>query len=87
MVGHCLLLRGLASRGVAIFRGIPYSACTTGPDRFMPPLKPEPWPGVHNCLSYGHSCPEAGTGAIENDAGGRNEDCLGLRVCPGTPSA
>jgi para-nitrobenzyl esterase len=40
----------------------------------MPPVKPEPWPGVRNCLSYGHSCPEAGTGVIENDAGAPNRD-------------
>ncbi len=40
----------------------------------MPPQKPEGWSGVRNCLSYGHSCPQGGTGVIENDAGGRNTD-------------
>lgn len=67
-------VRGFTSRGVAIFRGIPYGMSTTGPNRFMPPQKPEPWPGVRNCFSYGHSCPEGGTGVIENDARGRNTD-------------
>jgi para-nitrobenzyl esterase len=67
-------VRGFSSRGVAVFRGIPYGASTTGQSRFMPPVKPEPWPGVRNCLSYGHSCPQAGTGVIENDARGRNTD-------------
>ena len=44
-------VRGYTNRGVAIFRGIPYGASTTGANRFMPPKKPEPWPGVRNCLS------------------------------------
>ncbi|HZT31967.1 MAG TPA: carboxylesterase family protein [Bryobacteraceae bacterium] len=67
-------VRGFTSRGVEVFRGIPYGASTTGPNRFMPPAKPEPWAGVRNCLSYGHACPQAGTGVIENDRGGRNTD-------------
>lgn len=67
-------VRGFTSRGVAVFRGIPYGASTTGADRFLPPKKPEPWPAVRNCLSYGHSCPQAGTGLIENDSGGRSTD-------------
>jgi para-nitrobenzyl esterase len=67
-------IRGFSSRGVAVFRGIPYGASTTGANRFLPASKPEPWAGVRNCLSYGHSCPQAGTGVIENDAGGRSRD-------------
>jgi para-nitrobenzyl esterase len=64
--------RGFDSRGVAVFRGIPYGASTTGQNRFMPPVKPEAWAGARNSLSYGHSCPQAGTGVIQNDASGRN---------------
>jgi para-nitrobenzyl esterase len=67
-------VRGYSSRGVAVFRGVPYGASTTGANRFMPPVKPEPWSGVRNCLSYGHSCPDSGTGPIENDAQRRNTD-------------
>src|SRR6185295_10562970 len=67
-------VRGFTSRGVGVFRGIPYGASTTAANRFMPPKKAEPWPGVRNCLSYGHSCPQAGTGVIEHDAGARNTD-------------
>jgi para-nitrobenzyl esterase len=67
-------VRGFGSRGVAVFRGIPYGASTTGANRFMPPVKPESWPGVRNCLSYGHSCPDGGTGAIGNDSCARNTD-------------
>ncbi|HYW43780.1 MAG TPA: carboxylesterase family protein [Bryobacteraceae bacterium] len=67
-------VRGYSSRGVAVFRGIPYGASTTGENRFLPPAKPEPWPGVRNCLSYGHSCPEGSTGPIENDKARRSTD-------------
>jgi para-nitrobenzyl esterase len=67
-------VRGFSSRGVAVFRGIPYGASTTGANRFMPPVKPDPWAGVRNCLSYGHSCPQSGTGVIESDAGARSRD-------------
>ncbi|HKD07141.1 MAG TPA: carboxylesterase family protein [Bryobacteraceae bacterium] len=67
-------VRGFLSSGVVVFRGIPYGASTTGVNRFMPPRKPEPWAGVRNCFSYGHSCPTGGTGVIENDQGGRSTD-------------
>jgi para-nitrobenzyl esterase len=67
-------VRGFSRRGVAIFLGIPYGASTTGQNRFMPPVKPQPWTGARNCLSYGHSCPGSGLGVIENDADVRNTD-------------
>jgi para-nitrobenzyl esterase len=67
-------VRGYSTRGVAVFRGIPYAASTTDENRFMPPARPEPWPGVRNCLSYGHSCPEAGPVPLENDKARRNTD-------------
>ena len=67
-------VRGFTNAGVAVFRGIPYGASTTGANRFMPPVKPEPWAGIRNCLSYGHSCPEGGIGVFENDSGARNTD-------------
>ncbi len=57
-----------------MFLGIPYGGSTTGANRFMPPAKPQPWTGVRNCLNYGHSCPQAGTGVIENDANRRSTD-------------
>jgi para-nitrobenzyl esterase len=67
-------VRGFTNGGVAVFRGIPYGASTTGANRFMPPVKPQPWAGVRNCLSYGHSCPQGGRGVIENDSQARNTD-------------
>jgi hypothetical protein len=46
-------VRGTAGEGVAIFRGIPYGAPTSGPNRFMPPQPAGVWTGVRECVDYG----------------------------------
>jgi para-nitrobenzyl esterase len=35
-------IRGFKRNGVYIFKGVPYGASTSGANRFMPPMKPEP---------------------------------------------
>src|SRR5262245_17034313 len=39
-------VQGIATAGIKEFKGIPYGAPTGGKNRFMPPKKPAPWPGV-----------------------------------------
>jgi para-nitrobenzyl esterase len=56
-------IRGTASRGISAFKGIPYGASTAGKNRFMAPMKPEPWTGVRDALEYGHSAPQTIPGA------------------------
>ena len=51
-------IRGFERNGVYIFKGIPYGASTSGPRRFMPVSKPEPWTGIRNALAYGRVCPQ-----------------------------
>ena len=38
-------VRGMVHNGIHSFKGIPYGASTAGKNRFMPPVKPEPWTG------------------------------------------
>jgi para-nitrobenzyl esterase len=89
-------VRGFVSRGVLVFRGIPYGAPTSGANRFMPPEKPTSWAGVRSCLTYGPGIPsginisENGDNSTRGDednfllyrTGGwqRGEDCLRLNV-------
>jgi para-nitrobenzyl esterase len=82
-------VRGFACNGIHIFRGIPYGASTTGKNRFMPPQKPDPWPGIRSALYYEHVCyspPRESWKHDENaflfhwDDGQPGEDCLRMNV-------
>jgi len=85
------VVRGMASTGIKIFRGIPYGADTGGRNRFMPPRKPPAWSGARNCIGYGPISPQTQSGyrsdysqLIQWDkhvgTGGMSEDCLSLNV-------
>ena len=39
-------VKGYIMNGVYTFMGIPYGADTSGKNRFMPPVKPQPWDGI-----------------------------------------
>jgi para-nitrobenzyl esterase len=82
-------IRGVASDGLHVFKGIPYGASTAGANRFMPPGKPEPWPGVRDATAYAGRSPQAGAGAQRPELAGVwgaldrlpvGEDCLTLHV-------
>ncbi len=87
-------VQGYLLNRVYTFLGIPYGADTSGKNRFMPPLKPEPWSGVRPAVFYGHSAPQEmenrwpnnyGTFADHWNYGDVSEDCLCLNVwTPGT---
>lgn len=66
--------RGLAERGIHVFKGIRYGADTAA-RRFLPPIAPQPWTGVRDALEFGPIAPQLSTG-------GRpiSEDCLHLNV-------
>jgi para-nitrobenzyl esterase len=82
-------VRGYTRNEIHIFKGIPYGASTAGTNRFRPPVKPEPWPGVRSSLHYGSVCPtppRAGWHQDETsflfqwDDGQPGEDCLRINL-------
>lgn len=85
-------LRGLIQRGVSTFKGIPYGATTAGPNRFMPPVKPQPWTGVRDAVQYGPRAPQPfrpmipEIGDALTGSGPMSEDCLTLNVWSGSVS-
>jgi len=60
-------VRGFKRNGVYIFKGLPYGASTSGVNRFMPPVKPEPWSGIRNALQYGRVCPSQDSAHFNTD--------------------
>lgn len=82
-------VQGEVFRGVSIFRGIPYGAPTSGPNRFRAPQPAAPWAGVRACVLYGETAPQAPGRLAEGGFAGnrpeRGEDCLALNIW--TPSA
>jgi para-nitrobenzyl esterase len=94
-------VRGAFQNGVFAFKGIPYADNTTGPNRWMPPVKLDPWAGVKDCLAWGPSCPQTTQdfskvgedfrtyfGANPDVPAMQSEDCLVLNVfTPGLGAA
>jgi para-nitrobenzyl esterase len=60
-------IRGFKRNGIYIFKGVPYGASTAGANRFMPPAKPEPWPGIRNALQFGRVCPSQDSAHFSTD--------------------
>lgn len=81
-------VRGLAERGVAVFRGIPFAQPPVGPLRFAPPATPARWIGVRDATRFGPAASQGGAliGPVMSLGIGRTgEDCLYLNVW--TPGA
>jgi para-nitrobenzyl esterase len=51
-------VKGYMLRGINYFLGIPYGADTSGPNRFMPPEKPQSWTDVFPAVWWGNSAPQ-----------------------------
>ncbi|MBL8771542.1 MAG: carboxylesterase/lipase family protein [Phenylobacterium sp.] len=82
-------LRGLVSGGIKVFKGVPYGADTSGPNRFRPPQPVKKWAGVRDALDYGNVCPQtpgdrrrdyANLIFLDYQPGGMGEDCLNLNL-------
>ncbi len=78
-------LRGYIDERVHVFKGVPYGASTAGANRFMPPLRPEPWTGVRDAFEYGSRAPQVVGGEpaemLPTDPReAQGEDCLVLNL-------
>ncbi|KAH8673387.1 catalytic protein [Xylariales sp. PMI_506] len=65
------------------YKGVPYAAPPTGPNRFKPPQPIVPWEGVKLCDTIGPSCPQAPPDPKYIDllkGHPQSEDCLYLNV-------
>lgn len=78
-------VRGYIHQGIYTYKGIPYAQA----ERFMPPVKPKPWPDVRSSLTYGPVCPLIDpTTTVQDESefvfshnwGYPNEDCLRLNI-------
>jgi para-nitrobenzyl esterase len=50
-------VKGFISRGIYIFKGIPYGDDTSGANRWTVAKKPRPWAGVRSSMMFGNTCP------------------------------
>ena len=76
-------IEGRREGDVCVFRGIPFAAPPTGPNRFRPPQPVETWTGVRTALEFSPIAPQLPS-PLEQILGSRelemNEDCLYLNV-------
>ncbi|MCR5874647.1 carboxylesterase family protein [Phenylobacterium sp. J426] len=76
-------VRGEASGGLNVFRGIPYAAAPTGQRRWRPPARLEPWTGVREAKDFGPAClqPRMPPGGLySSELPQLSEDCLTLNI-------
>jgi len=89
-------VQGEVVDGIYTFKGIPFAADTSGPNRWAAPKDPEPWSDVRDATTFMDRCPQTEndggfTALIENVTGvsapslsnpdaAISEDCLGLNV-------
>jgi para-nitrobenzyl esterase len=82
-------VRGFVLRGINQFLGIPYGADTSEKNRFMPPVKPEPWTDIKPTVWWGNTAPQIMEKRYSNayasfvdhwNYDDVSEDCLKLNV-------
>ena len=90
VVDTCLgRLRGRATDGVAVFKGVPFAAPPFGPNRMRPPRPVTPWPGEREAFEFGPKSPQVpyppGIAEALAEVVGSGEDCLTLNIWAPAP--
>lgn len=74
-------VQGKFEDGVRKFLGVPYAADTGGSNRFQPPQRRAPWPGVFAATEYGPGCFQGGPSTHNPDIPAvQSEDCLNVNI-------
>ncbi len=81
-------VRGRLTKGIFVFRGVPYGASTAGENRFKPPEMPQQWRGIRTAFENGPSAPQDPhdrSGKLVGDTmflgnSKISEDCLSLNI-------
>jgi para-nitrobenzyl esterase len=81
---RCGKLRGCFSKGIAVFKGVPFAAPPFGANRLRAPKPVEPWKGVRNASEFGPKSPQVayppGIAEALAELVGSGKDCLTLNV-------
>jgi len=82
-------IQGYKSNGIHVFKGVHYGASTDGSNRFLPPVRPQPWNGIKTAVTWGYVSPQRianslGTGIqsfiFQASSSMQGEDCLCLNI-------
>ena len=73
-------VRGRATDGGAVFKGIPYAAAPLGDLRWKEPMPVKGWSGVKETVEYGAPCSQISAGWNDKIAAMASEDCLSVNV-------
>jgi para-nitrobenzyl esterase len=78
-------VRGVRTRDVSVFKGIPYAGSVSGAGRFKAAAPLRAWKGVRDAIALGAPAPQAGKTYYGVNEPSPEEDCLFLNVW--TPAA